>query len=82
MSEQQEAFIDALLTMARRDAERATANRDDNAARSVALWMAGEVERQGANPELPDAVGKRLRAEARELRDRVLSTGTGYAASA
>jgi hypothetical protein len=71
MSEQQEAYLETLLQLARRDAKRAVDNREDGARRSIALWMADEVERQAADMGLPPEVAKGVRQEVRSLRERV-----------
>ena len=71
MSEQQEAFIETLMALARRDADRASTHPDDAAQRSVAMWMASEVERHATEMELPTTVARTLREQAKALRQRL-----------
>lgn len=71
MSEQEESFIDTLVALARRDAERASDHPESMAQRSVALWMLREVERHADEMQLPSDVARSLRNEARSLRSRL-----------
>ncbi len=71
MSEQQEAYLETLIDLARRDAERAQRESNDPARRSIALWMVSEVERQVREMSLPVDVARGIREEAKALREKV-----------
>lgn len=67
------AFLKQLLTLADRDVCRAEAKPEDTSARSVALWMAGEIERHAVEQGLAPSAARELRDHASALRKRVRS---------
>ncbi|HVZ93707.1 MAG TPA: hypothetical protein VG797_04275 [Phycisphaerales bacterium] len=66
-----DAYAQKVLSLARADAERAVANPDKLALRSVAMFMADELTRLSGEPGLTAALAGDARKEASAIRERM-----------
>lgn len=66
-------YEQTLLELAQRDAQRAIANPEERAARSVALWMADQVASHSRRSELDPAYARVMQEQAKRIREQVLA---------
>jgi hypothetical protein len=70
-------YEQTLLELAQRDAERAIANPEERATRSVALWMADQIAEHARSADLDPSFTRMMQDHAKQIREKVLAVPAG-----